>query len=124
MGLAATMRRPRPPATEGLRVPAADTAFDGLETALESQGLTVGKLPAASLTGAETGVEISERGTRPAPRACSRAQAKADAYAKQAEKTGDATTTVGTVVFQSSSQEDADFFAAGLRGRLSCRKGS
>ena len=42
----------------GAAVPAADTAFDGLETALESQGLTVAKLPATSLSGAETGVDI------------------------------------------------------------------
>ena len=98
----------------GAAVPAADTAFDGLETALESQGLTVAKLPAASLSGAETGVDISgdEAGTA---RLFS-SSAKAEAYAKQAEKTGDATTTVGTVVFQSASQGNADSFAQAYEG--------
>ena len=98
----------------GAAVPAADTAFDGLETALESQGLTVAKLPAASLSGAETGVEIS--GDKAGTARLFSSSAKADAYAKQAEKSGDATATVGTVVFQSAGQGDADFFAQAYEG--------
>ncbi len=98
----------------GAAVPAADTAFNGLETALESQGLTVAKLPAASLSGAETGVDIS--GDKTGTARLFSSSAKADAYEKEAEKTGDATTTVGTVVFQSASQEEADFFAQAYEG--------
>ena len=98
----------------GAAVPAADTAFDGLETALESQGLTVTKLPATSLSGAETGVEIS--GDKAGSARLFSSSAKAEAYAKQAEKSGDATTTVGTVVFQSAGQGDADFFAQAYEG--------
>jgi hypothetical protein len=98
----------------GSAVPAADTAFDDLETALESQGLTVAKLPAASLSGAETGVDIN--GDKAGSARLFSSSAKADAYEKQAEKTGDAATTVGTVVFQSASQEDADFFAQAYEG--------
>jgi len=43
----------------GAAVPAADTAFNELKTALEAQGLAVDNLPAASLNGAETGVNIT-----------------------------------------------------------------
>ena len=98
----------------GAAVPAADTAFDGLKTALEGQGLTVANLPATSLNGAETGVDIT--GDKTGTARLFSSSAKADAYAKQAEKTGDATTTVGTVVLQSASQEDTDFFADAYEG--------
>jgi hypothetical protein len=95
--------------------PAADTAFDGLKTGLEAEGLMVADLPAASLSnGAETGVNIT--GDRTGTARLFPSQAEADAYAQQAEQSGDATTTVGTVVFQSDSQEDADFFAATYEG--------
>ena len=98
----------------GAAVPAADTAFDGLKTGLEGQGLTVANLPATSLNGAETGVDIT--GDKTGTARLFSSSAKAEAYAKQAEKTGDATTTVGTVVLQSASQEDADFFADAYEG--------
>ncbi len=64
--------------------------------------------------GAETGVEITGEKTGTARLFSS--SAKAEAYARQAEKTGDATTTVGTVVLQSASQKDADFFADAHEG--------
>ena len=94
--------------------PAADTAFDGLKDGLEAEGLTVADLPAASLDGAETGVDIT--GDKTGTARLFSTQAKAEAYVKQAEKTGDVTTTVGTAVFQSDSQEDADFFAEAYEG--------
>ena len=94
--------------------PAADTAFDGLKTGLEAEGLVVADLPAASLNGAETGVNIT--GDKTGTARLFSSQAKAEAYAKQVEKSGDATTTVGTVVLQSDSQEDADFFAEAYEG--------
>jgi hypothetical protein len=98
----------------GAAVPAAGTAFDGLKTALEGQGLTVANLPATSLNGAETGVDIT--GDKTGTARLFSSSAKAEAYAKQGEKTGDATATVGTVVLQSASQEDADFFADAYEG--------
>ena len=98
----------------GAAVPAADTAFNELKTALEAQGLAVANLPAASLNGAETGVDIT--GDKTGTARLFSSSAKAEAYAKQAEKAGDATTTVGTVVLQSASQEDAGFFADAYEG--------
>jgi hypothetical protein len=93
----------------GPAVPAADTAFDGVKTALEPQGLSVANLPATSLNGAETGVDVA--GDKTGTARLFSSSAKAEAYATQAEQTGDATTTVGTVVLQSASQKDADFLA-------------
>ena len=95
-------------------VPAADTAFDGLKTGLEAQGLAVAKLPATSLDGAEAGVNIT--GDRTGTARLFSSSAKAEAYAKQDEKSGATTTTVGTVVLQSASQEDADFIAEAYEG--------
>ena len=95
-------------------VPAADTAFDGLKAALEGQGLAVENLPATALNGAETGVNIT--GDKTGTARLFSSSAKADAYAKQAEKNGAATTTVGTVVLQSDSQDGADFFAEAYEG--------
>ena len=95
-------------------VPAADTAFDGLKSALEAQGFVVSDLPAASLDAAEAGVNIT--GDRTGTARLFSSSAEADAYAKQVEESGDATTTVGTVVLQSDSQEDADFFAEAYEG--------
>ena len=98
----------------GAAVPAADTAFDGLKAALEGEGLAVANLPAASLNGAETGVAIT--GDKTGSARLFSSSAKAEAYAKQAEESGDAATTVGTVVVQSDSQEDTDFFAEAYEG--------
>ena len=95
-------------------VPAADTAFDGLKSGLEAEGLTAADLPATSLNGAEAGVEIS--GDRTGTARLFSSSADAEAYAKRAEKSGDSTSTVGTVVIQSTSQEDADFFAEAYEG--------
>ena len=98
----------------GAAVPAADTAFSELKTALEAQGLAVANLPAASLNGAETGVNIT--GDKTGTARLFSSSSKANAYAKQAEKSGASTTTVGTVVLQSASQEDTDFFAEAYEG--------
>ena len=98
----------------GAAVPAADTAFNELKTALEAQGLAVDNLPAASLNGAETGVNIT--GDKTGTARLFSSSSKASAYAKQAEKSGASTTTVGTVVLQSASQEDTDFFAEAYEG--------
>src|SRR5262245_49674182 len=81
---------------DGAAVPAADTAFDGFKSALEAEGLAVTSLPAASLEGAEAGVEIS--GDRAGSARLFSSSSKAAAYAERAESSGDATSTVGTVV--------------------------
>ena len=99
---------------EGAAVPAADTAFDGFKSALEAEGLAVADLPATSLDGAETGVDIT--GDMAGSARLFSSSAKAAAYAKRAEKSGDSTSTVGTVVIESASQEDADFFAEAYEG--------
>ena len=98
----------------GAAVPAADAAFDGLKSGLEAEGLTVANLPATSLNGAETGVNIT--GDKAGSARLFSSSADAEAYAKRAENSGDSTSTVGTVVIQSTSQEDADFFAEAYEG--------
>jgi hypothetical protein len=96
-------------ASGGAVAPPVDRTFGGLETALEAGGLVVTGLPRASLNGAEVGVEItgSKRGTARS----FATEAAANDYADEVAKTGDKTTIVGTVVFQASTQDDADFFA-------------
>jgi hypothetical protein len=94
--------------------PPPDLAFSGVTTALEAQGLAVTQLPNASLDGAQVGIEIS--GDRSGTARSFPSEAKADAYADEAAKEGDQTTTVGTVVFQAATQDDADFFAAAYEG--------
>ncbi len=101
-------------ASGGAAVPAADTAFDGLATALEAEGLVVAPLAASSLKGAESGVDIS--GDRGGTARLFASSQEAEDYAKEAAKIGGATTIVGTAVFQSTSQEDADFFAQAYEG--------
>jgi len=95
-------------------VPAADTAFDGFKSALEAEGLAVADLPATSLDGAATGVDIT--GDKAGSARLFSSSVKAASYAKRAEKSGDSTSTVGTVVIESASQEDADFFAEAYEG--------
>jgi hypothetical protein len=95
--------------------PAPARAFGGLATALEPSGYDVSTLPKASLNGAEAGVEIT--GDKTGTGREFTTEAKAKDYADEvAETGGDKTTTVGTVVFQASTQDDADFFADAYEG--------
>ena len=94
--------------------PPPSTAFDGLTTALEGQGLVVGKLPKVSLDGAQAGVKIS--GDKSGSARSFGSKAKASAYADQVSADGDKTTIVGTVVLEAPTQADADFFADAYEG--------
>ena len=94
--------------------PPPSTAFDGLTTALEGQGLTVTKLPKASLEGAQAGVEIS--GDKSGSARSFASEAKASDYADAVAAKGDQTTIVGTVVLEAPTQKDADFFADAYEG--------
>jgi hypothetical protein len=89
-------------------------AFGDLATALEAQGLVVTDLPKASLNGAEAGVDIS--GSRRGSARSFATEGEANDYADEVAKNGDKTTIVGTVVFQASTQDDADFFADAYEG--------
>ncbi len=89
--------------------PPPDRAFDGLEAALEGQGLVVAPLPKAELDGAEVGVKIT--GDKSGSARSFPTEASAKEYAGEVAKSGEKTTIVGTVVFQAATQEDADFFA-------------
>jgi hypothetical protein len=86
-----------------------DTAFRNLATALAAQGLSVTRLPKASLDGAESGVAIT--GSKQGSARLFATEAKAQDYADEVAKTGDKTTLVGAIVFQAPDQDDADFFA-------------
>jgi hypothetical protein len=94
--------------------PPPDTAFDAVTTALEGQGLTVSTLSRSSLEGAESGIDIS--GDKSGTARLFASQQEADDYVKRAAKAGGETATVGTVVFQSGSQADAEFFADAYEG--------
>ncbi|MDQ5834113.1 MAG: hypothetical protein M3550_13810 [Actinomycetota bacterium] len=94
--------------------PPPSTAFNGLSTALEGQGLVVARLPKDSLEGAQAGVEIS--GDKSGSARSFPSETKARDYADQVSASGDKTTIVGTVVFQAATQEDADFFADAYEG--------
>jgi hypothetical protein len=89
--------------------PAPTRAFGGLRTALEAQGLDVEELPKASLDGAEDGVSIS--GDRAGSARLFATEADAKAYADEVAMQRDKATVVGTVVFQATTQDDAEFFA-------------
>ena len=102
------------PATGEAAAPPATRAFGGLRQALEAQGLVVDELPKSSLDGAEEGVDIS--GDKAGSGRLFSTEADAKAYAHQASEQGDATVVVGTVVFQSTTQEDAQFFADAYEG--------
>ena len=97
------------PATGEAGAPPATRAFGGLREALEAQGLVVAELPKSQLDGAEEGVDIS--GDKAGSARLFSTEAAAKTYADRASEQGDATTVVGTVVFQSTTQEDAQFFA-------------
>ncbi len=101
------------PATGEAEAPPA-RAFGGLREALEAQGLVVNDLPQSSLDGAEEGVDIS--GDKAGTARLFSTEADAKAYADRASEQGDATTVVGTVVLQSTTQEDAQFFADAYEG--------
>jgi hypothetical protein len=94
--------------------PPPSTAFDGLTTALEGQGLVVTRLPKQSLQGAEAGVNI--KGDRSGSARSFSTESKARQYADDVSKDGEKVTIVGTVVFQAGTQEDADFFAQAYEG--------
>jgi hypothetical protein len=94
--------------------PPPSRAFGGLSAALEAQGLDVEQLPKTSLNGAEVGVSIS--GDKSGAARSFHTQAEAQEYADEAEKDGDKTTIVGTVVIQAPTQADVDFFADAYEG--------
>jgi hypothetical protein len=94
--------------------PPPESAFDNLTTALEPEGMAVTRLRGTSLDGAEAGVSIS--GERSGSARSFAASGEAQDYADRVAMDGDKTTIVGTVVFQASTQEDADFFAAAYEG--------
>jgi hypothetical protein len=90
------------------------TAFKGLTTALEGQGLVVTPLPRSSLQGAEAGVDI--KGDKSGSARSFPSESKARNYADGVTADGDKVTIVGTVVFQAGTQADADFFAQAYEG--------
>jgi hypothetical protein len=94
--------------------PPPDTAFNGLSTALEAQGLVVAPLPKGSLEGAQVGVKIT--GDKAGSARSFPTETEARGYADEVAKSGDKTKTVGTVVFQAATQDDADFFADAYEG--------
>ena len=87
--------------------PPPESAFNDLEAALEAQGLVVSQLPKASLSGAETGVDIS--GSQSGSARSFASEAKANDYADEVAKEGDKSEVVGTVAFQAPTQDDLDF---------------
>ena len=102
-------------ATGQAEAPPATRAFGGLRQALEAQGLVVTELPKSSLDGAEEGVAISGAKTGSARVFSTEAEAKA--YAGRASEQGGAkTVVVGTVVLQSTTQGNAQFFADAYEG--------
>ena len=101
-------------AARGAEAPAASQAFGGLRQALEAQGLVVTELPKASLDGAEDGVKITGDKSGSARLYSTKADAKA--YADKVGVQGEKTVVVGTVVFQSTSEADAQFFADAYEG--------
>ncbi len=90
------------------------TAFNGLTTALEGEGLVVTRLPKSSLEGAQAGVAI--KGDKAGSARSFASEAKAREYADQVTADGDKVTIVGTVVLQAGTQADADFFAQAYEG--------
>jgi hypothetical protein len=95
--------------------PSPTNAFRDFRAAMEAQGMTVASLPEDQLQGAESGVKIT--GSKSGTGLLFGSQAKANNYAKFVSKSGAAkTTAVGTVVFTSDTQADADFFASAYEG--------
>jgi hypothetical protein len=101
--------------TAPAEAPAPTRAFGGLSTALEPQGYDVEQLPRQELGGAEDGVSIT--GSKSGTGHEFTTEEKAKDYAAEVKEGGSGkTTTVGTVVFQASTQDDADFFADAYEG--------
>jgi hypothetical protein len=99
----------------GAVAPSPSNAFRDFRAAMEAQGMTVASLPKDQLSGAESGVKIT--GSKSGTGLLFASQAKANDYAKFVSKSGTGkTTTVGTVVFTSDTQADADFFASAYEG--------
>jgi hypothetical protein len=99
----------------GAVAPSPANAFRDFRAAMEAQGMTVASLPHDKLSGAESGVKIT--GSKSGTGLLFGSQAKANDYAKFVSKSGTAkTATVGTVVFTSDTQADADFFASAYEG--------
>ena len=101
--------------TGGAVAPSPSNAFRDFRAAMEAQGMTVASLPHDQLSGAESGVKIT--GSKSGTGLLFGSQAKANDYSKFVSKSGTAkTATVGTVVFTSDTQADADFFASAYEG--------
>jgi hypothetical protein len=101
--------------TGGAVAPSPSNAFRDFRAAVEAQGMTVASLPHDQLSGAESGVKIT--GSKSGTGLLFASQAKANDYSKFVTKSGTAkTATVGTVVFTSDTQADADFFASAYEG--------
>ena len=99
----------------GAVAPSRANAFNDFRAAVEAQGMTVASLPKDQLSGAESGVKIT--GSKSGTGLLFASQAKANDYSKFVSKSGTAkTATVGTVVFTSDTQTDADFFASAYEG--------
>ena len=101
-------------ATVEAEAPPATRAFGGLREALEAQGLVVSELPRSSLDGAEEGVEVS--GDKAGSARLFSTEAEAKAYADRASEQGEEATVVGTVVLQSTTQGDTQFFVDAYEG--------
>jgi hypothetical protein len=86
-----------------------EDAFRGLATTLGDESIEVTALPEASLDGAESGVAIT--GAKQGSARLFATKAEAQDYADKVTKNGTKTTVLGALVFQASSQADADFFA-------------
>jgi hypothetical protein len=99
----------------GAVAPSPTNAFRDFRAAMEAQGMTVASLPQDKLSGAESGVKIT--GSKSGTGLLFGTQAKANDYAEFVSKSGTAkTATVGTVVFTSDTQANADFFASAYEG--------
>jgi hypothetical protein len=99
----------------GAVAPSPTNAFRDFRAAMEAQGMTVASLPKDKLSGAESGVKIT--GSKSGTGLLFGTQAKANDYAEFVSKSGTAkTATVGTVVFTSDTQANADFFASAYEG--------
>ena len=78
-------------------------------------------MPRSSLDGAEEGVEVS--GDKAGSARLFSTEAEAKAYADRASEQGDATTVVGTVVLQSATKEDTQFFVDAYEGGCAAPSG-
>jgi hypothetical protein len=99
----------------GAVAPSPANAFGDFRAAVEAQGMTVASLPKDQLSGAESGVKIT--GSKSGTGLLFGSQAKAKNYSLFVLKSGNAKTAiVGTVVFTTDTQADANFFANAYEG--------